>query len=145
MPGHAEDDDSFTFTKEPSIIEHKAYRDTWGRGLDSYLYWFSEAVVFLHELLSADGSLYVHLDYHVSHYAKVVLDEVFGNQNCKNEIVWKRQTAHSDRKRYGPIHDVLFTTANRPIRNSTFSTLLTTKATLSLTIRFATPTVGNTS
>jgi len=106
-PGVSEDE-VFTFTKEPSIIEHKAYRDTWGRGLDSYLQWFNETVVLIHELLTESGSLYVHLDYHVSHYAKVVLDEVFGNQNCRNEIVWKRQTAHSDPKRYGPIHDVLF-------------------------------------
>ena len=73
------DEDSFTFTKEPSIIEHKAYRDTWGRGLDSYVQWFSETATLLRELLRENGSLYVHLDYHVSHYAKAVLDEVFGN------------------------------------------------------------------
>ena len=110
VPDHPDtpEDDSFTFTKEPSIIEHKAYRDTWGRGLDSYLQWFYETAVLLHELLHETGSLYVHLDYHVSHYAKAVLDEVFGNGNFKNEIVWKRQTAHSDPKRYGPIHDVLY-------------------------------------
>lgn len=71
------EDDSFVFTKEPSIIEQKAYRDTWGRGLDSYLQWFYETVVLLHELLHETGSLYVHLDYHVSHYAKAVLDEIF--------------------------------------------------------------------
>src|SRR5712692_9369476 len=58
-------DDSFTFTKEPSIIEHKAYRDTWGRGLESYLQWFYEAAVLLHELLHENGSLYVHLDWHM--------------------------------------------------------------------------------
>jgi DNA modification methylase len=107
QPG-ASEDDSFAFTKEPSIIEQKAYRDTWGRGLDSYLQWFYETVVMLHELLAENGSLYVHLDYHVSHYAKAVLDEVFGMDNFTNEIVWKRQTAHSDPKRYGPIHDTLF-------------------------------------
>src|SRR5712672_3668580 len=56
-------DDSFSFTKEPSIIEHKAYRDTWGRGLESYMQWFYEAVVLLHELLHETGSLYVHLDW----------------------------------------------------------------------------------
>jgi adenine-specific DNA-methyltransferase len=48
------------------------------------------------------------LDYHVSHYAKATLDELFGSDNFRNEIVWKRQTAHSDPKRYGPIHDVIF-------------------------------------
>jgi adenine-specific DNA-methyltransferase len=110
VANHAEatDDDSFTFKKEPSIIEHKAYRDTWGRGLDSYVQWFCETATLLREILRENGSLYVHLDYHVSHYAKAVLDEVFGSDNFKSEIVWKRQTAHSDPKRYGPIHDTVF-------------------------------------
>jgi adenine-specific DNA-methyltransferase len=67
------------FTKEPSMIEQKAYRDIWGRGreLDSYLQWFYETVVLLRELLADNGTLYVHLDWHVGHYAKAVLDEVF--------------------------------------------------------------------
>jgi adenine specific DNA methylase Mod len=72
------EDETFSFTKEPSIIEHKAYRDTWGRGLNSYLQWFYETAVFLHELLHETGSLYVHLDSNVVHYAKVILDDVFG-------------------------------------------------------------------
>jgi adenine-specific DNA-methyltransferase len=100
-------DNSFTFTKEPSIIEHKAYRDTWGRGLDSYLQWFYEAAVMLHELLHENGSIYVHLDWHVSHAAKCVLDEVFGVERCQNEIVWKRTTAHSDSQTYSHVHDVI--------------------------------------
>ncbi len=99
---------SFTFTKEPSIIEHKAYRDTWGHGLDSYLQWFYETTVLLHELLHENGSLYVHLDYHVAHYGKCLLDEVFGSENFQNEIVWQRNTAHNNPVRYGPIHDVIF-------------------------------------
>jgi len=65
------------FTKQPSIIEQRAYRDTWGRGLDSYLQWFYETMVLLRDLLSETGSLYVHLDWHVGHYAKIVLDEIF--------------------------------------------------------------------
>ena len=66
------------FTKEPSLIEVKAYRDTWGRGLDSYLQWFYEAAVLWNDLLAPNGSLIVHLDSRVGPYAKVVLDEVFG-------------------------------------------------------------------
>jgi DNA modification methylase len=97
-----------TFTKEPSVIEQKAYRDTWGRGLDSYLQWFYETVVLLRELLAADGSIYVHLDYHVSHYGKSVLDEVFGANCFINEIIWRRTGAHNDPGRYGNIHDVVF-------------------------------------
>jgi hypothetical protein len=59
VPDHADSEaaDSFTFTKEPSIIEHKAYRDTWGRGLNSYLQWFYETAIFLHELLHENGSI----------------------------------------------------------------------------------------
>jgi adenine specific DNA methylase Mod len=106
-----EDADGIAFTKEPSIIEQKAYRDTWGRGLDSYLQWFYETVVLLRELLAETGSLYVHLDNHVSHYVKAILDEVFGPVGLQNEIIWKRSHAHSDakqgRKAYGNITDVL--------------------------------------
>lgn len=104
-------DNSFTFTKEPSIIEHKAYRDTWGRGLDSYLQWFYETVLLLHELLHENGSLYIHLDWHVSHYAKAIIDEVFGAEGFVNEIVWKRSDAKGDitqgSHHYSRIHDTL--------------------------------------
>jgi DNA modification methylase len=103
----SDEDDSFTFTKEPSIIEHKAYRDTWGRGLDSYLQWFYETAVLLHELLHEEGSLYVHLDSNVVHYAKVILDEVFGAERHLNDIVWKRTSARSDAVFWGPIHDTI--------------------------------------
>jgi adenine-specific DNA-methyltransferase len=103
----SDEDDSFTFTKEPSIIEHKAYRDTWGRGLESYLQWFYEAAAILHEMLHETGSLYVHLDWHIGSYAKAVLDEIFGADRFLNGIVWKRTSAHSGAKRYGPSHDIL--------------------------------------
>lgn len=109
VPDHPDtpEDDSFSFTKEPSIIEHKAYRDTWGRGLDSYLQWFYETVTLLHELLHETGSIYVHLDWHVGHYAKLVMDEIFGRANFVNELVWRRAFGHSDSDRCGNIHDVL--------------------------------------
>jgi len=95
------------FTKEPSIIEQKAYRDTWGQGLDSYLQWFYETIALLYDLLSDSGSLYVHLDWHVVHYAKTILDEVFGKDNFRNEIIWRRVYTHSDANRFGHIHDTL--------------------------------------
>ena len=87
---------AISFVKEPSVIEQKAYRDTWGKGLDSYLKWFYETVVLLRELLADDGSLYVHLDYHVGHYAKTVLDEVMGADRFINEIVWVRSSARAN-------------------------------------------------
>jgi len=77
-----------SFTKEPSMIEQKAYRDAWGRGLDSYLQWLYETVVLLRELLAEDGSVYVHLDVHRGPYVKPLMDEVFGIENFQNEIAW---------------------------------------------------------
>ncbi len=96
IPDHSEldEDEGAFFTKEPSIIEQKAYRDTWSGGLDSYLQWFFETVSFLHELLHETGAIYVHLDWHVSFYAKAVLDEVFGEQNFQSEVVWKRKDSN---------------------------------------------------
>jgi DNA modification methylase len=97
------------FTKEPTVIEQKAYRDTWGRGLDGYLSWFYETVVQLHDLLAEDGSLYVHLDWHVGHYAKLVLDEVFGSQNFRNEIVWHYYNKlQGNVNRFATNHDTIF-------------------------------------
>ncbi len=90
-----EEDENTEFLKEPSIIEQKAYRDTWGAGLDSYLQWFYETALLFHELLNETGSLYVHLDWHVSSHVRVVLDEVFGLGNFRNEIVWKRSNPKS--------------------------------------------------
>ena len=114
VPDHPDtpEDDSFEFTKEPSIIEQRAYRDTWGRGLDSYLQWFYETIVLSHELLHENGSLYVHLDWHVGHYAKCVLDEVFGKENFINEIVRvKCNPKNYTSSGFGNIHDVIYSYA----------------------------------
>lgn len=81
-----EEDESSQFVKQPSLIEQKAYRDTWGKGIDSYAQWFYETVVLLRELLSEDGCIFIHLDWHIAHYAKIILDEVFGYDNFRNEI-----------------------------------------------------------
>lgn len=100
-------DQGATFVKQPSVIEQKAYRDTWGKGLDSYLKWLYDTAVFLHELLGEEGSLYVHLDYNVGHYAKGVLDEVFGIRAFYNEIVWPRTSPQKTRRGFSQVHDVL--------------------------------------
>ena len=81
-----------TFTKEANVIEQKAYRDTWGRGIDSYLSWFYETISILYELLSKTGSIYVHLDEHVGSHAKIILDEIFGQENFRSQITWVRST-----------------------------------------------------
>jgi adenine specific DNA methylase Mod len=80
-------------TKEQSIIEEKAYRDTWGkygpgRQIDSYLEMMYPRLVLMRELLAESGSVYLHLDSHVGHYVKLLLDEIFGRDNFRNNIVW---------------------------------------------------------
>ncbi len=100
-----------SFTKQPNLIEQKAYRDTWGRDLDSYAHWLYETSSLLCELLSPTGSLFVHLGWNVAFLGRSILDEIFGRDRCKNEIIWKRTTAHSDGKqgsvRFGSVHDVI--------------------------------------
>ena len=103
-----------TFTKEPSILEQKAYRDTWGRGLESFVAWLHETLTFLRELLADDGSIYLHLDEHADHYGRVILDEIFGVEGFRNQIAWKSTSAHSDSQRYGSNHQtVMFYTKGR--------------------------------
>ncbi len=109
IPESTESDkgEDLSFTKEPSLLEQKAYRDTWGRGLDSYLEWFSETVQLLRELLTERGSIFVHLDWHVGHYAKAVLDEVFGSDHHVNEIIWRRANNKRATRKISVIHDTI--------------------------------------
>jgi len=85
------------WTKEPSAIEDKAYRDTWGQGLDSYLQMMYSRLVIMRELLSDNGSIYVHCDWRVNSYLRIILDEIFGSENYINEVIWyyRRWTAAS--------------------------------------------------
>jgi DNA modification methylase len=101
-------EDAEEITKEHSIIEEKAYRDTWGRGLDSYLQMMYERLVLMKELLAENGSIYVHLDWHVGHYVKVMMDEIFGYENFRNEIVWHYRTGNIANKMFRRAHDVIF-------------------------------------
>jgi DNA modification methylase len=76
-----------TFTKKPNILEEIAYRDTWGKGADSFIAMIYERLVLMRDLLAEDGSIYVHCDWRVSAYIRMVLDEVFGVDNFQNEAV----------------------------------------------------------
>jgi adenine-specific DNA-methyltransferase len=104
-------DQAATFVKEPSVIEQKAYRDTWGTGLDGYLKWFYDTIVVLRDLLTETGAIYVHIGSNVSHYVKAILDDVFGIDHYLNEIIWQRTSAHSDSKQgaqhFGRITDTI--------------------------------------
>lgn len=82
--------------KLPSLIEELAYTDTWREGLDSYLGTMRDRLELLAKLLSPTGTIFVHCDWHASHYLKVLLDELLGYDNFRNEVVWKRKTGRVD-------------------------------------------------
>lgn len=93
--------------KEPSIIEERAYKDTWSGGIASYLKYMYERLVLMRELLVENGSIYVHLDWHVGHYVKVMMDEIFGYENFRNEIVWRYRRWTADSGTFQRMHDVI--------------------------------------
>ncbi|MCX6842047.1 MAG: site-specific DNA-methyltransferase [candidate division WOR-3 bacterium] len=105
---------SLELHKDQSAIEEKAYRDTWGDGLDSYLAMLYPRLQLARDLLSPTGSMYVHLGWQVSGFIRPMLDEVFGaggqpgRPGFRNEIAWKCTTAHSDSGRYGINHQILY-------------------------------------
>jgi adenine-specific DNA-methyltransferase len=74
--------------KKPSVVEEVAYRDTWGRGIDSYASMIYSRLRLIHELLADDGSIYIHVDFRTSALVRLIMDEVFGSQNFQNEIIW---------------------------------------------------------
>ncbi len=93
--------------KEPSIIEERAYKDTWSGGIASYLKYMYERLVLMRELLAENGSIYVHLDWHVGHYVKVMMDEIFGYENFVNEVIWCYRGGGVPQKGFANKHDVL--------------------------------------
>jgi adenine-specific DNA-methyltransferase len=94
--------------KDQSLLEAVAYRDMWGKGTDSYLHMIYERIVLMKELLSEIGSIYVHIGPNVSHYIKLILDDVFDQENYRNEIIWQRHGAHNDPMKFGIVHDSIY-------------------------------------
>lgn len=95
--------------QKPTIIEQFAYSDTWKNGTASYLEMIIPRLVLIRELLAPEGSLFLHIDWHVGHYVKLVLDDIFGRDHFQNEIAWQRTDAHNDIvNRFGNIHDTIF-------------------------------------
>jgi site-specific DNA-methyltransferase (adenine-specific)/adenine-specific DNA-methyltransferase len=97
-----------TFHKEPNLLEQIAYRDTWGRGADSFVSMIYERLILIRDLMATDGSIYVHCDPRINQHIRLCLDEVFGREHFINEIVWQRLSAHNDAIKYGPIHDLIY-------------------------------------
>lgn len=92
---------------ELKAFEEKMYGDIWNK--EDYLNWLYENLIAIKSILSDTGSIYLHLDWHISHYAKVLLDEVFGEDNFVNEIIWRRKLATSyASKQFGITNDTIF-------------------------------------
>ena len=94
--------------QKPNVLEQFAYSDTWRDGTISYLRMIYPRIALMRELLSERGSIYVHLDWHIGHYVKILMDKIFGKENFRNEIIWhyRRWTAPS--KSFQKMHDTIF-------------------------------------
>lgn len=91
---------------EIRAFEEKMYGDIWDK--ERYLNWMYENLMAMKSIMSEEASIYVHLDYHIGNYVKILMDEIFGEDNFRNEIIWKRATAHSDAEFYGNNFDCIF-------------------------------------
>lgn len=87
-------------------FEEKMYGDIWDK--ERYLNWMYENLMAIKSVMSDTASIYVHLDYHIGHYVKILMDEIFGESNFSSEIIWKRTTSHAQRKGFAQIHDSIF-------------------------------------
>lgn len=77
-----------TFHKEATLLEQIAYRDTWGRGADSFISMIYERLILMRDLLASDGTIYIHCDYRVNSFIRCAMDEVFGRERYRNEVIW---------------------------------------------------------
>ena len=96
------------FTKKPNVLEELAYRDTWGKGADSFVAMIHERLSLMADLLAKDGTIYVHCDWRVSSYIRLVLDEVLGKKNFRNEVIWYYSTLGRPADRFAQKHDTIF-------------------------------------
>jgi adenine-specific DNA-methyltransferase len=116
-----------TFTKKPNVLEEIAYRDTWGKGADSFISMIYERLMLMRDLLADDGSIYVHIGRNVSHLVRGVCDEVFGAGNAINELTWKRSHAHGDTGQgaihYGRVTEAVlfYTKSDKAVWNSQYT------------------------
>ena len=99
-----------TFHKEPNLLEQIAYRDTWGRGADSFISMIYERLILMRDLMHKDGSIYVHCDWRVNSHLRLVLDEVFGRDRFRNEVIWQKiRSSKAQSSKYGNVQDsILF-------------------------------------
>lgn len=95
-------------TQKPTTFEQFGYSDLWQKGTVSYLEYMYPRLLLMRELLSDKGSIYVHIDWHVGHYIKILLDDIFGKENFRNEIVWKYTGSLQPKFDFARKHDIIF-------------------------------------
>ena len=101
------------FTKKPNILEEIAFRDTWGKGMDSFTAMIYERLILMRDLLAEDGSIYVHCDWRVNSLLKLVMNEVFNADFFRNEIIWSYRKFTVARLSFRRVMTPYFSTQNR--------------------------------
>jgi DNA modification methylase len=96
-----------TFIKKPGIIEESAYRDTWGKGTDSFLAMIYERLVLTRDLLAKDGCIYLHCDWRLNASLRAIMDELFSPQNFLNHVIWSYSSGGASPNFFGRKHDDL--------------------------------------
>lgn len=86
-------------------IQIKSYEDVWNNNINEYLVNLAARILCMKELLSSSGTIWLHLDYHVVHYAKIIMDEIFGMNNFVNEIIWHYKSGGSGKRHFSRKHD----------------------------------------
>ena len=101
--------DGENYEKNPNVMEHIAYRDTWGKGDDSFLSMIYERLQLIKDLLAEDASLFLHCDWRTSSKIRLIMDEIFGKDNFVNEIIWQKiKSAKSQTNGFGNVKDSIF-------------------------------------
>ncbi len=108
-----------TAEKKQSIIEEIAYRDTWGKGISSYLSMMYERLKLMHNLLHKNGVIYLHCDWRVSFYLRFLLDDIFLSTNFRNEIAWCYTGASQGKTKFVQKHDTIiaYSKGDNPVFN----------------------------
>ena len=88
-------------------VKHPAYEDIWQRDMEEYLKMLTSRLCLMKELLADDGTIWVHLDWHVVHYVKIFMDEIFGEENFVNEIIWHYKSGGSGKRHFARKHDTI--------------------------------------
>jgi len=106
-----------TFTKKPNILEEIAYRDTWGKGADSFIAMIYERLILMRDLLAEDGSIYVHCDWRVQSFLRQILNEIFGSECFLNNVVWCYKTRQFSKRHWNRKHDDILVFIKTPDKN----------------------------